>query len=210
MDGRDRGLIGSFGIRGLAQGVAMTLERFFEADATGQRLAGGAQPSPGWTRFKGLLESYALRELAQGMAVTLEHFFKPNITVQYPEERTPQSPRFRGEHALRRGSQGEELCVACKLCEAVCPAQAITIEIDTASTAQNRRTKVYDIDETLCIFCGFCQEACPVEAIVLGPNFEFFGTVRSDLHYDKKKLLANGERWKKELDASILADGKYR
>ncbi|MBF0429490.1 MAG: NADH-quinone oxidoreductase subunit NuoI [Magnetococcales bacterium] len=125
--------------------------------------------------FKALVDSFALKELAQGMAVTLRHMFKPHITVQYPEERTPQSPRFRGEHALRRDQAGNERCVACKLCEATCPAQAIYIEIDPLSVAEKRLTRVYNIDETKCIFCGFCQEACPVDAIVLGPNFEFYG-----------------------------------
>ncbi|MBF0180238.1 MAG: NADH-quinone oxidoreductase subunit NuoI [Magnetococcales bacterium] len=157
-----------------------------------------------------LLDTFALRELASGMAVTLRHMFKPHITVQYPEERTPLSPRFRGEHALRRDTNGDERCVACKLCEATCPAQAIFIEIDPNSTAQKRRTRVYNIDETKCIFCGFCQEACPVDAIVLGPNFEFCGFRREDLFYDKAKLLANGERWKKEIDANLEADAKYR
>ncbi len=160
--------------------------------------------------FKRLVDSFTLKELAQGMAVTLKHFFKPNITIQYPEERTPISPRFRGEHALRKTESGEERCVACKLCESVCPAQAIYIEIDTKSTAEMRLTKVYDIDETKCIFCGFCQEACPVEAIVLGPNFEFHGETRADLYHTKQRLLDNGEKWKKELDANIAADGKYR
>lgn len=160
--------------------------------------------------LKNLLQSFALKELAQGMAVTLKHMFKPIITVQYPEERTPLSPRFRGEHALRCDENGAERCVACKLCEAVCPAQAIYIEIDPESLAEKRLTRVYDIDETKCIFCGFCQEACPVEAIVLGPNFEFFGSRRSDLYYDKKRLLANGERFHNALNACIAADAKYR
>lgn len=160
--------------------------------------------------FKLWMDRFILKELAEGMAVTLKHFFKPNITIQYPEERTPQSPRFRGEHALRRQENGEERCVACKLCESVCPAQAIYIEIDPKSSYEKRLTKVYDIDETKCIFCGFCQEACPVEAIVLGPNFEFHGESRKDLYYDKQRLLGNGKRWKNALDACIEADGKYR
>ncbi|MBF0448536.1 MAG: NADH-quinone oxidoreductase subunit NuoI [Magnetococcales bacterium] len=160
--------------------------------------------------IKRLLESLLLRELAQGMAVTLKHFFKPNITIQYPEERTPISPRFRGEHALRRDENGAERCVACKLCESVCPAQAIFIEIDSASTAEKRLTSVYDIDQTKCIFCGYCQEACPVEAIVLGPNVEYHGESRADLYFSKQKLLENGQRWKNELDACIAADRKYR
>jgi NADH-quinone oxidoreductase subunit I len=160
--------------------------------------------------IKQIIDSFLLKELAQGMAVTLKHFFKPNITIQYPEERTPISPRFRGEHALRKDDAGAERCVACKLCESVCPAQAIYIEIDKNSTAQKRLTSVYDIDQTKCIFCGFCQEACPVEAIVLGPNFEYHGESRADLYFSKQKLLENGERWKNELSACIEADGKYR
>lgn len=159
--------------------------------------------------IKSFLNGFLLKELAQGMAVTLKHFFKPNITIQYPEERTPISPRFRGEHALRK-QNGQERCVACKLCESACPAQAIYIEIDPNSTAQKRLTSVYDIDQTKCIFCGYCQEACPVEAIVLGPNFEYYGENRADLYFTKQKLLENGERWKNELDACIEADGKYR
>lgn len=163
--------------------------------------------------LKTLVDSFALRELASGMAVTLRHMFKPAITVRYPEERTPMSPRFRGEHALRRDDAGQERCVACKLCEAACPAQAIYIEIETnpsRSMADKRLTRVYDIDETKCIFCGFCQDACPVEAIVLGPNFEFYGLKREDLFYNKAKLLANGERWRTEINANLEADAKYR
>ncbi len=160
--------------------------------------------------LKALVDSFALRELASGMAVTLRHMFKPHITIQYPEERTPISPRFRGEHALRKTDAGQERCVACKLCESACPAQAIYIEIDPNSVATKRLTKVYEIDETKCIFCGFCQEACPVDAVVLGPNFEFYGLKREDLFYDKARLLANGERWKSQIDANLEADAKYR
>ncbi len=157
-----------------------------------------------WTR------ALTLRELAAGMAVTLRYFFKPNITVQYPEERIPASPRFRGEHALRRHETGEERCVACKLCESACPAQAIFITIDPNSTAEKRRTQVYDIDDGKCIFCGYCQDACPVDAIVLGPNFEFFAETRDELVYDKQKLLGNYDRWKVQIDANLLADAPYR
>ncbi len=160
--------------------------------------------------LKKILGSMLLKELAQGMAVTLKHFFKPNITIQYPEERTPLSPRFRGEHALRKHDDGSERCVACKLCESVCPAQAIYIEIDKNSTAEKRLTSVYDIDQTKCIFCGFCQEACPVEAIVLSQNFEFHGESRADLYSTKQNLLNNGERWKDQLNACLDADRKYR
>ncbi|MBF0161349.1 MAG: NADH-quinone oxidoreductase subunit NuoI [Magnetococcales bacterium] len=153
---------------------------------------------------------FALRELAAGMAVTLRYFFKPNITVQYPDERIPQSPRFRGEHALRRDEKGEERCVACKLCEIVCPAQAIFIEIDPNSTASKRLTRVYDIDNAKCIYCGFCQEACPVDAIVMGPNVEFYTETRDALVYDKKKLLDNYDRWKVQIDANLAQDAPYR
>ncbi|MEO5362057.1 MAG: NADH-quinone oxidoreductase subunit NuoI [Magnetococcus sp. DMHC-8] len=154
--------------------------------------------------------SLILRELAAGMAVTLRYFFRPNITVQYPEERTPLSPRFRGEHALRRYDTGEERCVACKLCEAACPAQAIFITIDPASTAEKRVTRIYDIDNGKCIYCGYCQEACPVDAIVLGPNFEFFAESREGLVYNKQKLLDNYDRWKAQIEANLAADAPYR
>ncbi|MEO5349196.1 MAG: NADH-quinone oxidoreductase subunit NuoI [Magnetococcus sp. YQC-3] len=160
--------------------------------------------------MKEWLGALALRELAAGMAVTLRYFFKPNITVQYPEERTPLSPRFRGEHALRRDERGEERCVACKLCEAVCPAQAIFITVDPQSTAEKRLTKVYDIDNGKCIYCGYCQDACPVDAIVLGPNFEFFTETRDALVYDKKKLLSNYDRWKTVIDENLAKDAPYR
>ena len=160
--------------------------------------------------FKAWAGSLALRELAAGMAVTLRYFFRPNITIQYPEERTPISPRFRGEHALRRDEQGQERCVACKLCEAACPAQAIFITIDPNSTAEKRLTQVYDIDNGKCIYCGYCQEACPVDAIVLGPNFEFFTETRDALVYDKQKLLSNYDRWKVQIDANLAKDAPYR
>lgn len=161
-------------------------------------------------RIKELAATFALRELASGMAVTLRYFFKPKITVQYPEERIPLSPRFRGEHALRRTEEGEERCVACKLCEVACPAQAIFIDIDPDSTPEKRLTRTYDIDNGKCIYCGFCQEACPVDAIVLGPNFEFIAETRQGLVYDKKKLLANYDTWKVPIDANLEADAKYR
>ncbi len=160
--------------------------------------------------IKDVLASFALKELAQGMAVTLRHFFKPNITVQYPEQRTPVSPRFRGEHVLRLHDDGSERCVACKLCESACPAQAITIEIDPQSTSEKRLTRIYDIDNGKCIFCGFCQEACPVDAIVLGPNFEFLAESRQGLVSNKQRLLSNGARWKSQVDANLEADAKYR
>ncbi|MBF0176741.1 MAG: NADH-quinone oxidoreductase subunit NuoI [Magnetococcales bacterium] len=159
---------------------------------------------------KEFLASFALLELFSGMSVTLKHMFKPRITVQYPEEKTPLSPRFRGEHVLRRHEDGAERCVACKLCEAVCPAQAIYIEIDPASSAAKRLTRTYDIDMAKCIFCGFCQEACPVDAIVLGPNFEYGAETRQGMIYRKEKLLANGEFWKRQVDDNLRINARYR
>ena len=130
--------------------------------------------------------------------------FKPKVTLNYPYEKGPLSPRFRGEHALRRYPNGEERCIACKLCEAICPALAITIEAEPRDDG-SRRTTRYDIDMTKCIYCGFCQEACPVDAIVEGPNFEFATETREELFYDKDKLLANGDRWEPELAANLAA-----
>jgi NADH-quinone oxidoreductase subunit I len=150
-----------------------------------------------------------LAELVSGMLLTLRYFFRPKVTLNYPYEKGPLSPRFRGEHALRRYPNGEERCIACKLCEAICPAQAITIEAEPRSDG-SRRTTRYDIDMVKCIYCGFCQEACPVDAIVEGPNFEFATETREELLYDKDKLLANGDRWETELAACIQADAPYR
>ena len=150
-----------------------------------------------------------LVELISGMALTLKYFFKPNVTINYPFEKGPLSPRFRGEHALRRYPNGEERCIACKLCEAVCPAQAITIEAEPRDDG-SRRTTRYDIDMTKCIYCGFCEEACPVDAIVEGPNFEFATETREELLYNKDKLLANGDRWESEIGSRLSADAPYR
>jgi NADH-quinone oxidoreductase subunit I len=150
-----------------------------------------------------------LAELISGMALTLKYFFKPNVTINYPFEKGPLSPRFRGEHALRRYPSGEERCIACKLCEAVCPAQAITIEAEPRDDG-SRRTTRYDIDMTKCIYCGFCEEACPVDAIVEGPNFEFAAETREELLYNKDKLLANGDRWESEIGSRLSADAPYR
>ena len=160
-------------------------------------------------RFTNFLKSLTLAELRKGLGVTGRHFFKPKITVQYPEEKTPQSNRFRGLHALRRYPNGEERCIACKLCEAICPAQAITIEAEPRDDG-SRRTTRYDIDMTKCIYCGFCQEACPVDAIVEGPNFEFAAETREELLYNKEKLLANGDRWEYEIAQNIAQDAPYR
>ena len=150
-----------------------------------------------------------LYEIVAGLALTFSYLFRRKVTVNYPYERGPLSPRFRGEHALRRYEDGEERCIACKLCEAVCPAQAITIE--SAPRADGtRRTTRYDIDMTKCIFCGLCQEACPVEAIVEGPNFEFGTETREELYFTKERLLANGDRWETAIAANIAADARYR
>jgi len=150
-----------------------------------------------------------LAELVSGMWLTLKYFFKPKVTLNYPYEKGPLSPRFRGEHALRRYPTGEERCIACKLCEAICPAQAITIEAEPRADGQRRTTR-YDIDMTKCIYCGFCEESCPVDAIVEGPNFEFATETREELMYDKAKLLENGDRWETEIAANLAADAPYR
>ncbi len=155
------------------------------------------------------LRSLFLIELVTGMALTLRYFFKPKVTLNYPHEKGPLSPRFRGEHALRRYPNGEERCIACKLCEAICPAQAITIEAEPRADG-SRRTTRYDIDMTKCIYCGFCEEACPVDAIVEGPNFEFSTETREELYYNKEKLLANGDRWEVEIAQNLAADAPYR
>lgn len=153
--------------------------------------------------------SLLLAELVSGMAMTLKYMFKKKVTINYPYEKGPISSRFRGEHALRRYPNGEERCIACKLCEAVCPAQAITIEAEAREDG-SRRTTRYDIDMTKCIYCGLCQEACPVDAVVEGPNFEFATETHEELLYDKAKLLANGEIWEKQLAANIVAEAPYR
>ena len=154
-------------------------------------------------------KSMLLAELVSGMALTLKYFFRPKVTLNYPYEKGPLSPRFRGEHALRRYPNGEERCIACKLCEAIGPAQAITIEAEPRADG-SRRTTRYDIDMTTCIYCGFCQEACPVDAIVEGPNFEFATETREELFYNKDKLLANGDRWEVEISRNLTADAPYR
>ena len=140
------------------------------------------------------LSAFGLSEIFSGMSLTLKYFFKEKVTLNYPYEKGPLSPRFRGQHALRRYESGEERCISCKLCEAVCPAQAISIE-GAPRDDGSRRTVRYDIDMTKCIYCGLCQEACPVDAIVEGPNFEFSTFTREELFYDKSKLLDNGDRW---------------
>jgi NADH-quinone oxidoreductase subunit I len=150
-----------------------------------------------------------LWEICEGMAATFLTMFKPKVTRNYPHEKGPLSTRFRGEHALRRYPNGEERCIACKLCEAVCPALAITIEAEPRSDG-SRRTTRYDIDMTKCIYCGLCQEACPVDAIVEGPNFEYSTETREELYCNKEKLLANGDRWEARLAANQAAEAPYR
>ena len=150
-----------------------------------------------------------LAELVSGLWLTLRYMFRPKATLNYPYEKGPISPRFRGEHALRRYPNGEERCIACKLCEAVCPALAITIEAEPREDG-SRRTTRYDIDMVKCIYCGFCAEACPVDAIVEGPNFEFATETREELIYNKEKLLANGDRWETEISKNLESDAPYR
>ncbi len=154
-------------------------------------------------------KDFLLVELLYGMMLTFKAMFKTKYTLNYPYEKGPLSPRFRGEHVLRRYPNGEERCIACKLCEAICPAQAIVIEAETRDDG-SRRTTRYDIDMTKCIYCGFCQEACPVDAIIEGPNFEFATETREELFYDKEKLLENGDRWESAIAANLQKDAAYR
>ncbi|GEQ96692.1 NADH-quinone oxidoreductase subunit I [Iodidimonas gelatinilytica] len=153
--------------------------------------------------------SFLLVEFVKAMALTFRYMFKPKTTLNYPYEKGRLSARFRGEHALRRYPNGEERCIACKLCEAICPALAITIEAEPREDG-SRRTTRYDIDMVKCIYCGLCQEACPVDAIVEGPNFEFATESREELLYDKAKLLDNGDRWEREIAANLAQDAPYR
>ena len=150
-----------------------------------------------------------LVELLKGMALTFSYMFRRKVTLNYPHEKGPLSPRFRGEHVLRRYPNGEERCIACKLCEAICPAQAITIEAEPRADGSRRATR-YDIDMTKCIYCGLCEESCPVDAIVEGPNYEFATETREELLYNKDKLLANGDRWESAIAADLAADAPYR
>jgi NADH-quinone oxidoreductase subunit I len=159
--------------------------------------------------IKDFFGSLLLWELLKGLKLTGRYMFSRKITIQYPEEKTPMSPRFRGLHALRRYPNGEERCIACKLCEAVCPAMAITIE-STQRADGSRRTTRYDIDFNKCIYCGFCEESCPVDSIVETHVLEYHGEKRSDLYFTKEMLLAVGDRYEKEIAAARAADSAYR
>ncbi|KAK4497909.1 hypothetical protein PRZ48_010564 [Zasmidium cellare] len=197
----------------------------FSTSTRRQRTAGGATEGPPpdgfriappkrWNENKESVwdqagKYFLLTEMARGMYVLLEQFFRPPYTIYYPFEKGPISPRFRGEHALRRYPTGEERCIACKLCEAICPAQAITIEAEEREDG-SRRTTRYDIDMTKCIYCGYCQESCPVDAIVESPNAEYATETREELLYNKEKLLSNGDKWEPELAAVARADAPYR
>ena len=159
-------------------------------------------------KFLFLLKELFLVEIISGLLLTLKYFFKPKVTINYPFEKGALSSRFRGEHVLRRYESGEERCIACKLCEAVCPAQAITIEAEPRNDG-SRKTTRYDIDMTKCIYCGYCQESCPVDAIVEGPNYEFATETREELIYNKEKLLENGDRWEVEISRNLEKESKF-
>ena len=161
------------------------------------------------TAITNYIKSLFLLELLRGMALTGKYLFRKKITVQYPEEKTPMSPRFRGLHAQRRYANGEERCIACKLCEAVCPALAISIDLEEREDG-TRRTTRYDIDLTKCIFCGYCEESCPVDAIVETRFFEYHGESRDDLYMTKEKLLAVGDRLEKQIAADRATDAAFR
>ena len=182
-----------------------------DASEAPPRLEATDRPAP--KTFNGLLEENAntlfLTDMFRGLSLTLKTFFDEKVTINYPFEKGPLSSRFRGEHALRRYPTGEERCIACKLCEAICPAQAIVIEAEEREDG-SRRTTRYDIDMVKCIYCGFCQEACPVDAIVEGPNFEYATYSREELLYDKEKLLENGDKWETEIANNLRNEAMYR
>lgn len=162
------------------------------------------------SKLNQFFKSFLLTELRQGLWLTFKHLWKPKVTVQYPEERTPQSPRFRGIHALRRYPNGEERCIGCKLCEAVCPALAITIEAAPREDDGSRRTTLYEIDLFKCIYCGFCEEACPVDAVVETRVFDYHFEKRGDNILTKEQLLAIGEKYEVTIAEDKAADAPYR
>ena len=159
--------------------------------------------------FKQLYKTFSLKELRKGLGVTGRRLFNRKITVMYPEEKTPKSPRFRGLHALRRYPNGEERCIACKLCEAVCPALAITIDSEEREDGQRRTTR-YDIDLFKCIYCGFCEEACPVDSIVLTDIHEFHMEANGERHIDKQRLLEPGDQYEAQIAEARRQDAPYR
>ncbi|WP_251358365.1 NADH-quinone oxidoreductase subunit NuoI [Kangiella sp. TOML190] len=161
-------------------------------------------------KIKHFFKTYALTELRAGLWLTWRHLFKRKVTVQFPEERTPQSPRFRGLHALRRYPNGEERCIACKLCEAVCPAAAITIEAGPRESDGTRRTTRYEIDMFKCIYCGFCEESCPVDSIVETRIFDYHFEKRGDNILTKEQLLAIGDRYEVMIAEDKIEDAAYR
>jgi len=156
-----------------------------------------------------LIKTVLMEDFISALLLAIKTIFKSKKTINYPFEKGKISPRFRGEHALRRYPNGEERCIACKLCEAVCPAQAITIESEIRDDGE-RKTTTYDIDMLKCIYCGLCEESCPVDAIVQGPNFEFATETREELYYNKQKLLENGDRWETVLAENIKSDAPFR
>ena len=155
------------------------------------------------------LKTFFMTDFVSGFMIAINKIFTTKKTINYPFEKGKISPRLRGEHALRRYPNGEERCIACKLCEAICPAQAITIDSEARADG-SRKTTRYDIDMVKCIYCGLCEESCPVDAIVQGPNFEFATETREELYYNKEKLLENGDRWEQTLAENIKADSPYR
>ena len=156
-----------------------------------------------------ILKTIFMADFVAGLVLAIKQIFRSKKTINYPFEKGKMSPRFRGEHALRRYPNGEERCIACKLCESICPAQAITIESEIR-TDGSRKTTRYDIDMLKCIYCGLCEESCPVDAVVQGPNFEFATETREELYYNKKKLLEYGDKWESALAANIKADSPFR
>ena len=160
-------------------------------------------------KFNRIIKTIFLTEFARGLFLAVKYIFKSKATINYPFEKGSLSPRFRGEHALRRYPNGEERCIACKLCEAVCPAQAISIDAELKDDG-SRKTTRYDIDMLKCIYCGLCEESCPVDAIVEGPNFEFATETREELMYNKEKLLSNGDKWEYEIAQNLKINSPYR